>query len=133
MPRPRTGRPEEVKAWLVSLLADGPRPATEIQKAAAEQGINARVLRRYRVQLGIIRPFAGHERAFHGGWLWTLPPWWLPGAPPSDQTTHPGDRRSFGAVDGKPPPNDPPAAVALRQWLSDWQHLGSRPWPKMLH
>lgn len=60
-------------AFLVGFLADGPQPANATFKAAKQEGISERTLKRAKAQLGIEsrRVSAGNEG--EGEWRWSLP------------------------------------------------------------
>ncbi|MEQ9093054.1 MAG: AAA family ATPase, partial [Miltoncostaeaceae bacterium] len=62
---------DDAAAWLRTALADGPRPAREVQKEAAENGIPEKPLRTARQRLGIVP----RKDGFGPGapWVWTLP------------------------------------------------------------
>ncbi|HLM25426.1 MAG TPA: hypothetical protein VK304_00500, partial [Thermoleophilaceae bacterium] len=60
---------EEAEHFLRVELADGPRPAREIEAEAAKIGITKTTLFRARKQLGVKPNKAG----FSGGWEWALP------------------------------------------------------------
>jgi hypothetical protein len=60
---------EDARAFLREFLLDGPKPSTQVFKAARAQGISERTLRRAFSGLG---GKAG-KAAFSGGWVWALP------------------------------------------------------------
>ena len=62
---------KEAKAWLQSVLADGPLTSKEIERQAKDTGLAWRTIRRAKEDLGI----EVHKEGFHGGaaWLWKLP------------------------------------------------------------
>jgi hypothetical protein len=64
-------RPErdEATEFLMTELADGARPAKEIEKARRDAGISERTLRRAREDLGI-KP---QKNGLNGAWTWELP------------------------------------------------------------
>jgi hypothetical protein len=64
----RTER-DEATEFLMTELADGPRPAKEIEKARKDAGISERTLRRAREDLGI-KP---QKNGLNGAWTWELP------------------------------------------------------------
>jgi AAA domain len=73
-PAPRRPREEkkpsrgnEAEAFLLDFLANGPKPATEVQAAATKADISAQTLRRARKALGVITPRGGKS-------TWKLPP-----------------------------------------------------------
>lgn len=77
-PRVGTGNPagesrssalSEAVDWLEAVLAEGPRPASEIKKLAREDGIAARTLDRAKTALKIVAQLEG----FKGRWVWSLP------------------------------------------------------------
>lgn len=54
----------EAEEWLKDALAEGQRPATEIEAAAAEAGISKATLRRAKKSLGVT------AKRFENGWVW---------------------------------------------------------------
>src|SRR5215469_11174501 len=63
--KPRT----DAKTFLEAFLAKGPQEATEVYKAAADEGISRRTLHRAKADLGV-----GSRRRKDGeGWEWVLP------------------------------------------------------------
>jgi putative DNA primase/helicase len=56
-------------AILQDVLADGPKPAAEINKEARSAGIREKALRRAQKKLEVKHIKSG----FHGGWVWALP------------------------------------------------------------
>jgi hypothetical protein len=60
----------EARAWLRQVLADGPRPATELEIEARIVGITTRTYRTARKAEGII---ARKEQTLNGRWIVTLP------------------------------------------------------------
>jgi hypothetical protein len=76
----RTGgvRAEQAGALLLSLLADGPKPAAEILAAAEGAKIAKRTIQLVATQMGVIRSKAN----FGAGWVWGLPDE-TPKVPPS--------------------------------------------------
>jgi hypothetical protein len=60
--------------WIVDLLRDvlgnGPVPALEVIKEAAEAGIKEKLLRRVYREMGGIKP---RKQSFTGPWIWELP------------------------------------------------------------
>jgi hypothetical protein len=61
---------EEARAFLRAALADGPRPAKEVQAEAEARGIAVKTLRAARKAEGIV---ARKEQSAHGQWLVALP------------------------------------------------------------
>jgi putative DNA primase/helicase len=59
----------EAMAFLVHTLTNGPIPAKEIKREAADAGIAGKPLRTAKEKLGIKPKKAG----FEGGWVWALP------------------------------------------------------------
>lgn len=60
---------DEAADWLRVALADGPKPATELKRMAADDGIATRTLERAKTAIGI-----EHSRdGFKGPWMWSLP------------------------------------------------------------
>ena len=72
---PQSGRPTErrdaAEEFLRTFLADGPRPQTEIEEAAAAAGHAPATLRRAKDRLGVQAFRKGGRR--DGQWLWLLP------------------------------------------------------------
>ena len=60
----------EARSWLRQVLADGPRPARELQAEARTMGIAVRTYHAARKAEGVI---AHKEPVLHGGWILTLP------------------------------------------------------------
>jgi putative DNA primase/helicase len=64
-PTPR----DEAAAFLREMLADGPRPQTEIEEAAKDQGHSWRTVRRAKTDLQV----ESDKDGIGGGWVWSLP------------------------------------------------------------
>lgn len=64
-----TSQLQEATAFLIDLLADGPKLTTEVKKAAIDYGLAPRTLRRAQQSLGI-KP---SKRGMKDGWEWSLP------------------------------------------------------------
>ncbi|MDE2836057.1 MAG: AAA family ATPase [Chloroflexota bacterium] len=74
-PRPDDGaRTRAAQTFLTRALADGPRPASEIEREAAMHGISRRTLFRARALAGIRSTRIGaSEGPGAGAWYWSLP------------------------------------------------------------
>lgn len=72
----KTAKAEAVD-FLEDALADGPKPASEIQKLARDAGHTSKSLRSARGSLGVKPTKAG----FDGGWMWALPDPKMPSTP----------------------------------------------------
>lgn len=59
---------ERASDFLVAFLQDGPKPAGDAERAAAESGISQKTLQRAKSALGVRAAKAGG-----GGWSWSLP------------------------------------------------------------
>lgn len=59
----------EARAWLRAELADGPRPAKEIEAAAAARGFSTVTIVRARKAEGVVSRKA---RGRNGGWMWSV-------------------------------------------------------------
>jgi AAA domain/DnaB-like helicase N terminal domain len=64
-----TGALAEAKSFLLSALADGARPAIDIQTEAQREGIRERTLKRAKKSLGIV----SRKSSMSGSWEWLLP------------------------------------------------------------
>jgi len=64
----RTER-DDAADWLRAILADGPRPAREVEREADEAGISRATLRRAKAAIGV----QSRKPDFDGSWKWTLP------------------------------------------------------------
>ena len=75
-PRPNDGaKTRAAQALLLRALADGPRPASDIEREAAMQGIAKRTLRRARLASNIKATRTGASNGPGAGtWQWSLPP-----------------------------------------------------------
>jgi putative DNA primase/helicase len=66
----------EAEAFLRDILANGPRPTTEVKAEARGAGISPRTLRRAQGKLGI-KPYrkaeTGEGLGSDGRWYWALP------------------------------------------------------------
>jgi hypothetical protein len=61
---------DEAADWLRYFLADGPRPSSEVMRAAKAAGIAERTLRRAKERCGVDAKKA--EGTLEGGWCWAL-------------------------------------------------------------
>ena len=75
-PRPNDGaKTRAARALLMRALADGPRPAAEVEREAAMHGIAKRTLRRARLACNIKAARVGAPSGPGAGtWQWSLPP-----------------------------------------------------------
>ena len=72
--RDHGARTRAAQAFLIRALADGPRPATEVEREAAMLGISRRTLFRARALCGIRSTRIGaSEGPGAGAWQWALP------------------------------------------------------------
>jgi hypothetical protein len=62
---------DRAKDWLAGVL---PRPAAEVARAAAEEGISQATLRRAAVALGVVKERVGEPGSPRQSWVWSLPP-----------------------------------------------------------
>jgi hypothetical protein len=60
----------EAGEWLLTYLADGPRPPDEVQKAARGVGFAWATMRRAKKDTGV----RSRKCAFSGGWVWEITP-----------------------------------------------------------
>ena len=58
----------EAAEWLREFLADGPQPAREVQKHAADAGFSWITIRRAKATLSV----CSQQTGLHGGWRWSL-------------------------------------------------------------
>ena len=75
-PRPNDGvKTRAARSLLMRALADGPRPAAEVEREAAMHGIAKRTLRRARLACNIKATRVGASSGPGAGtWQWSLPP-----------------------------------------------------------
>ena len=75
-PRPNDGvKTRAARSLLMRALADGPRPAAEVEREAAMHGITKRTLRRARLACNIKATRVGASSGPGAGtWQWSLPP-----------------------------------------------------------
>jgi hypothetical protein len=115
----RTER-DEAADFLGAELADGPRLAAEIRRAARDAGISERTLKRGKAELGVTSSKTG----LGGGWLWALPEGGhAEGGHPLPPTVAPFDRNAglgpesgpLGPEGGHAPSNGPLQDVEGRQ------------------
>jgi hypothetical protein len=64
-----TGARVEAKEFLLRLLAQGPRPATDVVAEAEQEGISERTLKRAKKDLGV----RSNKGEMTSGWEWSLP------------------------------------------------------------
>lgn len=64
-----TNAREKAKALIEEQLADGPKPAADIEAAAREKGISERTLKRAKSEVGVVSQKDGYQ----GAWTWALP------------------------------------------------------------
>lgn len=64
----RTER-DDAAEWLADLLADGPRPARDVEREARDAGYSIATVRRAKAAIGVV----SRKPAFGGPWVWTLP------------------------------------------------------------
>jgi hypothetical protein len=64
----RTER-DDAAEWLANLLANGPRPALEVERNATDAGYSIATVRRAKAAIGVV----SRKPAFGGPWEWTLP------------------------------------------------------------
>lgn len=83
----------EADEFLRTMLADGPRPAKEVLKAAEQAGIAEKTLRRAKERLGVRVVPDKDERGQVRGWRWDLPGW------PDGQPDGQPHRGRFGHLD----------------------------------
>lgn len=69
---PRAARLREAKEFLMTELADGPKPAKEIEREAKRQGLSMETVRDAKRALGI----EAVKDGFQGKWVWKLPQRW---------------------------------------------------------
>jgi len=63
-----TDRLTAAKQFLENVLADGPKPSTEVTEAARRAGISGRALNLAKEELGVMQRPAGFQK----GWIWCL-------------------------------------------------------------
>ncbi|HEX4150345.1 MAG TPA: AAA family ATPase [Pirellulales bacterium] len=68
-PGPDADERNEVTAWLREALADGPRPASDMQGEARAHGYSAATVKRARKAVGV----KAHHETVPGPWYWRLP------------------------------------------------------------
>ncbi len=64
------GARADAKEFLLSALAQGPRPAKDVTAEAGQEGISERTLRRAKRNLSVR---SSHKPEMNGGWEWSLP------------------------------------------------------------
>lgn len=102
---------DEAADWLADYLAEGPRPASDVERAAGQEGISRPTLHRARRRLGVVSDRDDKARG--------RPSTWRLAAAPDPVPSHGVSFRPQGEPDGTksgPPPtreNAPPAGVSF--------------------
>ena len=78
------GKLDEAKDFLQELLANGPLPSPQVEKAARAAGISPITLRRAKDVLGV----KAKKNSFGGGWAWELPDRRCSSSPEDAQDSH---------------------------------------------